>query len=406
MPSTFSWLDHSDHDRRRVLDAIDRFKESDTRDELGLGSIRDGFADLFFPGTSTIQTRARYFLFVPWMYQALAEKGVANDAVAHRARKDELKLTECLLASGDADGTFGKLAGATLKRLASSIYWAGLGAWRIRLFSGSQEDYHRRFVSLHGRDQNGARDDDGDLVAGQAPRPWHPHVPPPPSDFPSVASFKLTQQEARYLGDRIVLAAPDSMLAFLVRQHRTLEADYPWAHPQVAELPAATGAALGHARLLAETMHGAAFLYNLMLAEQLPLGARREERVGAFRAAIATWCGELQSRKEAIRSWDRTAFWAVARQLATVRQPTVRFVDRWLELEPWRDPERTITDTTARALLHERERQLKGRRARLGNPRALELWGGDAGPARMNYRWPAAVRILRDLSAGKDSADA
>jgi hypothetical protein len=38
MPSTFSWLDHSDNDRRRVLDAIDKFKEADTRDltESGL----------------------------------------------------------------------------------------------------------------------------------------------------------------------------------------------------------------------------------------------------------------------------------------------------------------------------------------------------------------------------------
>lgn len=68
MPSTFSWLDHSERERRRVLDAIDQFAETDTRDELGLGALRDGFANLFFPGTSTIQTRARYFLFVPWVY--------------------------------------------------------------------------------------------------------------------------------------------------------------------------------------------------------------------------------------------------------------------------------------------------------------------------------------------------
>ncbi len=40
------------------MEVIDLFGEDDTRDELGLGTIRDGFADLLFPGTSTIQTRA------------------------------------------------------------------------------------------------------------------------------------------------------------------------------------------------------------------------------------------------------------------------------------------------------------------------------------------------------------
>ena len=47
------------------------FGEHDTRDELGIGSVRDAFADTLFPGTSTITTRARYFLLVPWTYQRL-----------------------------------------------------------------------------------------------------------------------------------------------------------------------------------------------------------------------------------------------------------------------------------------------------------------------------------------------
>jgi len=30
--------------------------------------VRDAFSDLMFPGTSTAQTRATYFLLVPWYY--------------------------------------------------------------------------------------------------------------------------------------------------------------------------------------------------------------------------------------------------------------------------------------------------------------------------------------------------
>ena len=42
-----------------MLDVVSFFYERDIRDELGFGTIRDAFADYFFPGTSTIQTPAR-----------------------------------------------------------------------------------------------------------------------------------------------------------------------------------------------------------------------------------------------------------------------------------------------------------------------------------------------------------
>ena len=45
MPSTFTWLDYSEHERRKILDTIELFRERTTRDELGLGSIRDAFAE-------------------------------------------------------------------------------------------------------------------------------------------------------------------------------------------------------------------------------------------------------------------------------------------------------------------------------------------------------------------------
>lgn len=38
--SSFGWLDYSEHDRRRTLDVIDLFREKDTRDELGIGTVR------------------------------------------------------------------------------------------------------------------------------------------------------------------------------------------------------------------------------------------------------------------------------------------------------------------------------------------------------------------------------
>ncbi len=58
MPSSLAWLDASARERTKRILAL--FQERGTQDQLGLGGIRDSFADLFFPGTSTIQTRLRY----------------------------------------------------------------------------------------------------------------------------------------------------------------------------------------------------------------------------------------------------------------------------------------------------------------------------------------------------------
>ena len=76
MTSSFTWLDYSENDRQKMQDVLDQLGERTTRDELGIGGIRDAFADLLFPGTTTIQTAAKYFLFVPWMYVQLEQKNV------------------------------------------------------------------------------------------------------------------------------------------------------------------------------------------------------------------------------------------------------------------------------------------------------------------------------------------
>ena len=58
------WIDFSKTERNKILSVLDLLSEPGTLDELGISPIRDGFANLFFPGTSTIQTRAKYLLIV------------------------------------------------------------------------------------------------------------------------------------------------------------------------------------------------------------------------------------------------------------------------------------------------------------------------------------------------------
>jgi len=81
------------------------------------------------------------------------------------------------------------------------------------------------------------------------------------------ASLTLTRNEALYLQERIRAAAGDSMLWQLFRAGPLPDAEYPWLHPRFGDLPEELQSSLSHARCFAEVMHGAAILYNLMLAE-------------------------------------------------------------------------------------------------------------------------------------------
>jgi hypothetical protein len=101
MSATLTWLDHDAADRDRMNRILALFRERDTRDELGIGVIRDLLADEFCPGTSTIQTRLRYMLFVPWIYQQLEADECPSAELTARARKGEVELVKVLSVSDD-----------------------------------------------------------------------------------------------------------------------------------------------------------------------------------------------------------------------------------------------------------------------------------------------------------------
>jgi hypothetical protein len=90
------WLDHDPSERERSQRILVLFHEKESRDELGLGSVRDAFADLLFPGTSTIHTRVRYFLFIPWIHRQLEADGVRSAELPRKLRLAETELGDKL----------------------------------------------------------------------------------------------------------------------------------------------------------------------------------------------------------------------------------------------------------------------------------------------------------------------
>ena len=52
--SHLAWIDFDRDAQRAAREMMAQLNAPEARDELGLGTIRDGLADLLFPGTSTI----------------------------------------------------------------------------------------------------------------------------------------------------------------------------------------------------------------------------------------------------------------------------------------------------------------------------------------------------------------
>lgn len=90
--SALTWLDYLERDPHRVSEVIALFRETSTMDELGLAGVRNCYADLSFPGSSPILTRACYFLLVPCTFLRLERPEVPSSIMTSRARNEELRL--------------------------------------------------------------------------------------------------------------------------------------------------------------------------------------------------------------------------------------------------------------------------------------------------------------------------
>lgn len=191
--STLTWLDSSEQERRAVMDLVSALSEPGTLDELGIGAIRDTISDVLFPGTSTIQTRVRYFLFIPWILQMVERRHRSNPA--YHARRLQLDLCNALdEAHGPNAGVIGREAGAALRTWPITIYWNGLERWGVRQYRGSLSSYYsalRRPLSwLSESSPPAERGEDGSSETGdRRPGNWAP-IPPAPEDLYIVLALQ------------------------------------------------------------------------------------------------------------------------------------------------------------------------------------------------------------------------
>jgi hypothetical protein len=400
MPSSLTWLDVSAEHQRRVRDMIRLFEEPGTRDELGVGPVRDAFSDLLFPGTSTIQTRARYFLFVPWHFQDAQRRGARGEQLLQRVDRSERQLIERFRKAGDVEGLIGRQAGAKVKTLPSTIYWNGLDRWGVLTSSMSQ----RAVAQL----ASASADGDDEAPSGP-PDPWDPTLPPAPPGFPSEDSggFDLTFEEARWLRERILQAAHGRLLAHLVNGPEIIGADAPWQEPSAGTASAAIQTILEHARRFSLTLHGAALLYNLLVSEAYEAKglSQIEEPVERYRSDLADWAAAMHA--EPVQEWDWRAFWlTVAEGNPRVPELARWFVQAWVAGTTEVELAKIADNPGLRHMVEQRVTKLRKGKSVLANPKLLGLWGGSSGASPLEYRWGTVRTLVLDIQEGLGRAGA
>jgi hypothetical protein len=306
---------------------------------------------------------------------------------------------------GEKLGVIGLRRELDVKRLPSSVYWHGLRRWHILRFQGSEYEYAGASKRLAGRPI--LRDNDDVVVGAAASSLFDEGLPPAPDGWLTSTTFALSPGEAAYLQGRLEHAASGSLLVHLL--HTRVDpgtSDFVWNCVDGATLPDTLRDELSHARNFSEAMHGAALLYNLMLAEDKPL----PDAVSLYHEAMGEWWQTWTGRRADFRAWDRRGFWLdLARWGARVGGPTQSFAEAWIgAVDTASRVDAVIGNQALRQLIRVREHQLKGARARLGNPSVLRTWKGASGTAQLDYRWFKPVRgMIQDLLGfGKGTRDA
>ena len=396
--SSIGWLDLDAAASERVGTLLRSLEEPGTLDVLGLGSVRDAFSDMLSPGTSTVQTRLRYFIFLPWILKRLETQCVSPADFPRRLREDEARLIDCLRPLGSNQGVIGYTAGRDLKRMPSAAYWGGLGAWGVRRLDLSLAEYGQRAAAI-GRLR--AERDDDDNATRRAVSMWV-ELPPATERFlQDDITFELDPDEAQVLADCIRRRHPDTLLAALCAMPGlSVDVDYPWQLPTHG-LPDRVVEVLRHARCFSELTLGPQLVYNVLLARkaQAEFGWETRELEEGQRDSLNNWVQLIDARHKQLCLWVKNLpeFWHF---LASdgISGSTQEFVNAMVT-SAVDNPAGFADDPEIHERIGNREVRLKSTRARLAHRAALENWNQAPVGGQLNYRWPTTKIYLADLAA-------
>lgn len=409
--SSLSWLAYDEREADSLRTLVAALRETEARDPLGVGVVRDAVAEVLFPGVSTVMTRARYFLFVPRLLLRLEELGLHGRGFADERRTGEVAIIRNLIAGGHGrgEGVIGRTSLEGTKQLPSTVYWGGLGTLGIRRVDLSLPRYENALATIYARRAARAQ-------TGASHATFDVAVPEGPDGTEGAARFELTREEAVYLTERALQRVPGSLLAAALVDDVDMatwsDGAGPWVQPW-ATLHDRARRVLAQAEVLSLVLHGAQLAYNHELAlrtiEALHLPA--DSAVAGVRdqmdVELDHWCDEMGGRRADVRGWrdGLPTLWDDLGVIARARR-AVAFITWWVDTVVGAGVD-AVRDKDVRERLTQREADVKGRNARATNAAAMTAWAREPTPqaaARLTFRWPTARVLIADIRGGRGAA--
>lgn len=414
--ASVGWIDFSSEHRDKVRTVIDLLNKQGVVDELGIGVIRDSFADRMFPGVSTIQTRPKYFTLTALLirdYERQSERKKQKQSLEDYLRYWE-KWCRIQLASrygngGEARGiigiSFGQRRDRDVLRPPSSVYWNGLrtfGFIRTRLslaeFAREISGRHSLAAILQGTDRLKGDDQDADDQAG--PRIRAPEVA---DDYWHNLSITLTQSEAEFLRHQITACVPDSLLGQILLDDEAteelLKLRQNATFADMADLPF-VGRLKNHD--LRRTVHHARDFWTILEGAHIRYNWLLQSRFGT--ASGTEQCDEYwdewraQMHQFDWSNWESNFLWQLVEQHGSnVRPSTRRFIDGWISQARAGASDVSVCD----GLVIDQERANKTSRARLRPGAKDEHVDGWIGLAELDYRLPQVRTLVDDIQRGE-----
>ena len=408
--SELGWVDFSSEDRERVRHVMAMMREPGTLDELGIGQIRDAFADLLFPGISTIQTRAKYFITVPRIlrdYYALcsANKRKAPPIESYLKEAENNVAKRLTKVHGDDEtGIIGRtqIDKGGVARRPSSVYWNGLRQLGIIDTQSSLAEFCRHYGNIKTRPDSAisefGEDDISNLNAKQIV-----HLPKGHSgNWQEDLTLNLNVNEAKFLVNKVKNAKnlQHSVLGQLYLHGLTDEAlslndEFVSGFTQLqaflnkqSEVSALCKSRLGAAEAFSLAMEGAHLRYNIVLAKNNGF----DEKVAEYEGDYNNWA-EIAKNSLHENSADN---WFNIAEIKAIRSETKNFIQQFIK--------QVQTGTSLKeidTLVESQAKNNKKKRSLLYKKLTQQGW---VGIRRLDYRWSAARPILADIQQGLENA--
>ena len=380
------FIDFSKEERNKILATLKLLGTQTALDELGIGVIRDGYADILFPGISTIQTRAKYFVLIPYLFQKAAKLNLQSGAQVRKwLTAAEDKLVQTLVDNSDdsENGIIGKRAlgqKRTVKMRPSGIYWNGLRTFEILRGTGVSLSAACSMIAASSKMKaeltvvtDGETFDDRDAASYDSIL-FSPISPE--NDFEKEAAILLTKKEAEFLAYKISQSTltKNTLLDFLIKNKLDCN-----SFDDIPEdiLPKALRKDYQLARDFSDFIIGAHIRYNVIFSEYQD--DEMEVEWNQWRNTFVVHDFSLDDILSRISCNDLTE--RFCREFLTlVYQNDVNAIDE---------------------LIVHREKQIKGDRAKLRKPTEYRYnYDRPIHFYRLDFRFGTAKTIIHDIITG------